>query len=246
MACELSSAYAISSSQMILKSIPVRGFVRAMAATFLLLLAVCAAAQVPAPSRAELERWQLHAEAVTITRDDWGIAHVRGRTDADAVFGMIYAQAEDDFNRVETNYLTALGRLAEAEGESAIWQDLRAAAVHRSGGSAGPLIAASPDWLQRLMNAWADGLNFYLAHPSRRCGHASSPGSSRGWRCRFTEGSIGGDIERIELARARGLLRPAAAAAARAAPAAPTREPRGSNGIAIAPAPTRRTATRCC
>src|ERR1700752_4765260 len=65
------------------------------------------------------------AARVMITRDDWGIAHVRGKTDADAVFGMIYAQAEDDFDRVETNYLSSLGRLAEAEGESALWKDLR-------------------------------------------------------------------------------------------------------------------------
>ena len=62
------------------------------------------------------------AQRVTIIRDDWGIAHVYGKTDADAVFGMVYAQAEDDFNRVETNYLNALGRLAEAEGESAIYR----------------------------------------------------------------------------------------------------------------------------
>ena len=68
---------------------------------------------------------QAEAAHTVIVRDDWGIAHVHGKTDADAVFGMIYAQAEDDFNRVETNYLTALGRLAEAEGESAIYQDLR-------------------------------------------------------------------------------------------------------------------------
>src|SRR6188768_1824080 len=72
-----------------------------------------------------LARWEAEARAVTITRDDWGIAHVHGKTDADAVFGMIYAQAEDDFNRIETNYLTSMGRLAEAEGESAIWRDLR-------------------------------------------------------------------------------------------------------------------------
>src|SRR5690606_32849097 len=65
------------------------------------------------------------AQQATITRDDWGIAHVHGKTDADAVFGMAYAQAEDDFNRVETNYVNAMGRLAEAEGEAAIWQDLR-------------------------------------------------------------------------------------------------------------------------
>ena len=76
-------------------------------------------------SGAEVARWEQQAKNVSIVRDDWGIAHVTGKTDADAVFGMIYAQAEDDFNRIETNYLNALGRLAEAEGESAIWRDLR-------------------------------------------------------------------------------------------------------------------------
>ena len=73
----------------------------------------------------EVARWERQARSVTIIRDDWGIAHVKGQTDADAVFGMIYAQAEDDFNRIETNYLNAMGRLAEAEGESAIYRDLR-------------------------------------------------------------------------------------------------------------------------
>src|ERR1700744_1758091 len=73
----------------------------------------------------EKTRWGQEAAHVRIVRDDWGIAHVGGETDADAVFGMIYAQCEDDFNRVETNYLNAMGRLAEAEGESKIYQDLR-------------------------------------------------------------------------------------------------------------------------
>ena len=107
------------------------------------------------PGAAEQARWQRHAAATTIERDDWGIAHVHGRTDADAVFGMVYAQAEDDFNRVETNYINAMGRLAEAEGESAIWQDLRMklfidpAELQR-------LYGKSPRWLQALMDAWAD------------------------------------------------------------------------------------------
>src|SRR5919109_96872 len=83
------------------------------------------AARPAVPREAELARWEREPRSVTIVRDDWGIPHVRGKTDADAVFGMIYAQAEDDFNRIETNYLDAMGRLAEAEGESAIWQDLR-------------------------------------------------------------------------------------------------------------------------
>ncbi|MBP8274076.1 MAG: penicillin acylase family protein, partial [Acidobacteria bacterium] len=73
----------------------------------------------------EASRWEARARNVTITRDDWGIAHIKGKTDADAIFGMMYAQAEDDFNRVETNFINSQGRLAEAEGESAIWRDLR-------------------------------------------------------------------------------------------------------------------------
>src|SRR5215216_2949472 len=92
---------------------------------FPVVLSAISLIQAPAPGDSSLARWERLARSVTITRDDWGIAHVRGKTDADAVFGMIYAQAEDDFNRIEVNYLTSLGRMAEAAGESAIWQDLR-------------------------------------------------------------------------------------------------------------------------
>src|ERR1700678_1503843 len=110
---------------------------------------------------ADQARWKAEAARVEIVRDDWGVAHVHGRTDADAVFGMIYAQCEDDFTRVEENYLTALGLRAEAEGKAQIWQDLRQKMF------VDPDVlkadyAKSPDWLKTLMNAWADGINYYL------------------------------------------------------------------------------------
>ena len=70
-------------------------------------------------------RWRQRAANVTILRDNWGIAHIYGETDADAVFGMIFAQAEDDFGRIENNYLHGLGWVAQANGEKAIWSDLR-------------------------------------------------------------------------------------------------------------------------
>ena len=91
----------------------------------LVLVTVLVSLAAQAATKPEISRWEKEAADVTIIRDDWGIAHVHGNTDADAVFGMIYAQAEDDFNRVETNYLNAMGRLAETEGESKIYQDLR-------------------------------------------------------------------------------------------------------------------------
>ena len=191
----------------------------------------------------EVARWQQEARSVTIIRDDWGIAHVYGKTDADAVFGMLYAQAEDDFNRVETNYLNGLGRLAEAEGESKVYQDLRIKlfndpAVLKS------QYAASPAWLKTLMNAFADGLNFYLyKHPEvkPRVIRRFEP-----WMALcFTEGSIGGDFERVNLTQLEAFYgktqasrkNPPASDTTLADETQPA-EPTGSNGMAVAPSNT--------
>ncbi|HMI86215.1 MAG TPA: penicillin acylase family protein, partial [Polyangiaceae bacterium] len=134
---------------------------------------------------------------VTIVRDDWGIPHVRGKTDADAVFGLIYAQAEDDFNRIETNYLNAMGRLAEAEGESAVFRDLRMK-LFIDPADLQSKYQDSPPWLKALMNAWADGLNYFLAKNSRISPRVIK--HFEPWMAlSFSEGSIGGDIERISL-----------------------------------------------
>ena len=195
----------------------------------LLLVGTLAGAQ---PRTDEASRWQRQGKAVTITRDDWGIAHVHGRSDADAVFGMAYAQAEDDFNRVETNYLNAMGRLAEAEGESAVWQDLRQK-LFIDPAELQALYARSPDWLQALMNAWADGLNDYLAtHPGV---HPRVIRHFEPWMAlSFTEGSIGGDIERVSLADLAAFYGGARRNVTRVDPAS-WQEPTGSNGVAIAP-----------
>jgi acyl-homoserine-lactone acylase len=203
-----------------------------------LLVLPAAAAQDTAPT--ESARWQREAQGITIVRDDWGIAHVSGRTDADAVFGMIYAQAEDDFNRVETNFINSQGRLAEAEGESAIWRDLRMK-IFIKPEAMKAAYAASPEWLQKLMTAWADGLNFYLStHPGvkpRVIAHFEP------WMAlTFSEGSIGGDIEGVSLPGLEAFYGSASAPAAlrrdAGAHAPADSEPRGSNGIAIHPSNT--------
>jgi acyl-homoserine-lactone acylase len=207
-----------------------------------------------AASPPELARLRAEASRITIARDDWGIAHVHGKSDADAVFGMIYAQAEDDFPRIEANYLTNLGRTAEAEGDKAIWQDLRARLY------VGPAelkadYARSPPAMRKLMDAWADGLNYYLAtHPGV---HPRVLTHFEPWMVMsFTEGSIGGDIERIDLDKLRAFYssspasagegdRPKGGGGAASASFAATlgnpadetndTETQGSNGIAIAP-----------
>src|SRR5882672_4177920 len=209
---------------------------------FLALTLLCA---LSAPGAAEAgtgeaARWRQHAESVRIVRDNWGIAHIYGKSDADAVFGMIYAQAEDDFARIERNYLNGLGRLAQAEGETAIYSDLRQRLFidprrlkqgYRDG----------PDWLKTLMVAWSDGLNYFLSkHPAVAPAviHHYEP-----WMALcFTEGSIGGVIEGIDLRKLQEFYpeqppqpaQPARALGARIETRAETAAG-GSNGFAIAP-----------
>jgi acyl-homoserine-lactone acylase len=184
----------------------------------------------------EQARWRAEAADVTIVRDDWGIAHVSGATDAQAVFGMAYAQAEDDFDRVEANYIDALGRRAEVEGQKAIWRDLRQR-LFIDEADLEARYAASPEWLKTLMAAWADGLNYYLATHLKVTPHLIT--RFEPWMAlSFTEGSIGGDIERAPLRGIEAFYGGERVARLEPALETPRREPDGSNGIAIAPSKT--------
>ncbi len=198
------------------------------------LLLVITACSAPQP-KTEQSRWEAHATNTEIIRDDYGVPHVYGKTDADAVFGLLYAQCEDDFNRIERNYIWAIGRLAEVEGEEALYSDLRAN-LFMTREEAIKYYENSPDWLKKLCVAFADGINYYLyTHPEvqpKLLKHFEP------WMpMYFSEGSIGGDIEQISTKRIKdfyenqtalnlstahnGLIRP------------DDDEPRGSNGFAI-------------
>ena len=206
----------------------------------------------------ELARWEEYAANVTIKRDRWGIPHIYGKSDADTVFGTLYAQAEDDFNRIEVNYLNAMGRLAEAEGSGEIYRDLRMK-LFIDPEVMQEQYEESPEWLRELMDAFADGLNYYLhTHPevTPRVITRFEP-----WMAlTFSEGSIGGDIERVNLDQLQEFYGRGGVAETRTAkldtekqnPASALAmaprveqnktiadgEPRGSNGFAIAPANT--------
>lgn len=202
---------------------------------FILWFSGCAP-ESPAPGNSidpEIARLQARAEGVTIMRDDFGVPHIYGKTDADAVFGMLYAQAEDDFPRIEQNYIWATGRLAEVEGEEAIYSDLRAR-LYMTIDEAKAAYEAAPQWLKDLCDAYADGLNWYLhTHPDvePRLLTRFEP-----WfPMFFSEGSIGGDIESISL---RGIEAFYGGYETELQAASAPREPRfvepkGSNGFAI-------------
>jgi acyl-homoserine-lactone acylase len=74
-------------------------------------------------SKEEAAQLQKQARRVTIIKDKWGVPHVYTKTDADAVFGMMYLQCEEFFEKVENTLITRLGRQAEVDGESELYQD---------------------------------------------------------------------------------------------------------------------------
>ena len=161
---------------------------------YFVLLITFAACSTQQPDN-DLSRWQARAANTEIIRDDFGVPHIYGKTDADAVFGLLYAQCEDDFNRVERNYIWAIGRLAEVEGEELIYSDLRAR-LFMTREEAINNYENSPEWLRKLCDAYADGINYYLhTHPEVKPKLLTR---FEPWMPMYSsEGSIGGDIERV-------------------------------------------------
>ncbi len=182
-----------------------------------------------------VDRLAERAQKVTIIRDDFGVPHIYAKTDADAVFGLLYAQAEDDFKRIERNYVWATGRLAEVEGEQAIFSDLRAR-LFMTVAEAKAAYTGAPDGLKALCDAFADGLNYYLqTHPDVEPMLLTR---FEPWMPMFfSEGSIGGDIEGIPLDGIKAFY--GENQSLESLPETPSqadllKEPTGSNGFAIA------------
>lgn len=206
-----------------------------VSALFAFLLLASCSWKTHLATKPPLDQLAARAQNITIIRDDFGVPHIYAKTDADAVFGLLYAQAEDDFNRIERNYIWATGRLAEVEGEEAIFSDLRAR-LFMTIAEAKAAYADAPDWLKKLCDAYADGLNYYLAtHPDVRPMLLTR---FEPWMPMFfSEGSIGGDIEQISLDGIEAFYGEGLSledfTGARA-DLDVSEEPRGSNGFAIA------------
>lgn len=217
----------------ILHHLPNKPCMRIALSSFLLMIVFATNAQSFTPT--EIARWQAQAKQVNIIRDNYGIPHIYGKTDADAVFGLLYAQCEDDFKRVEMNYIEKLGRLSEVKGEASLYDDLLIKLLIDSTEAVADYNKAQP-WLKKLFNAYADGINFYLyKHPTVKpiMLKRFKPWYALLW----TDGSIGAintaDISTAELKQFYGNDKSAIATAAKN-----TDIETGSNGFAIAPSKT--------
>lgn len=184
---------------------------------------------------AEIARWEAQAKQVTIVRDTYGVPHIYGKTDADAVFGLLYVQCEENFARVERNYLEVLGRQAEADGERMLFADLQMKLIADSADAIRDY-QQSPVWFKKLLDAFADGINYYLyKHPSVK---PKVLQRFEPWfHLMFTDGSVSATrTGGITLDELRNFYGQNATGTAYYMPAPFNDvETRGSNGFAIAP-----------
>jgi acyl-homoserine-lactone acylase len=200
-------------------------------------------------TKTEIVRYQNQAQNVTIIRDTWGIPHVYGKTDADAVFGIMYAQCEDDFNRIEMNYIEKLGRLSEIKGDKYLYNDLQIRLMIDSVEAIADYNKAQP-WLKKLLIAHADGINFYL-HKNPNIKPQIIKKFKPWYPLLWTDGSIGAistaDISIAELKdfyskswlganyKANDISKLAGISSNLAPKQLIIKEPTGSNGFAISP-----------
>ena len=132
-----------------------------------LLLAAAVALSLPLSAAPAIAEAKL-AQAVTIYRDTYGVPHIYGRTDASVVFGLMYAQAEDNFAQLEEDYIRIIGRSAELDGPRGIANDILERA-YETEKRARTHYQSAPTKLRALCDAFAAGLNYYLeTHPETR------------------------------------------------------------------------------
>jgi acyl-homoserine-lactone acylase len=201
---------------------------------FFLLVPLVLCAQ---PTKEEISRWQKQAKNVTIIRDNWGIPHIYGKSDADAVFGLMYAQCEDDFDRVAMNYAEKLGVLSTIKGESKLYDDLLNRIVLDQD-AAQEDYKKAPLWLKKLCESFADGINYYLyKHPEVKSplGRNFQPWYPLLW----TDGSIGAiNTADVSVNDLKNFYGGADAAFSLTANDEPEENATGSNGFAFSPSIT--------
>ena len=185
-------------------------------------------------SKTEVARFKTEAKAVTIIRDNWGIPHIYGKTDANAVFGLMYAECEDNFKGIEQNYLYQLGRQAEVDGEKSLYQDVTLQLVADTTGAIADYRSAAP-WFRHLMDAFADGVNYFLyTHPQVK--PAVFQRFKPWYALMFTDGSVSATVTGgINLNETRNFYSGSGEKIGQVYKPGTDERETGSNGFAIAP-----------
>ena len=172
---------------------------------------------------------QIDPQHVTIVRDSFGIPHIHGGSDAEAEYGLAWAQCEDDFKDVQYALLGAKGRLGVILGKEGVLFDYAVKFL-----SIDTLVDAhyetdlSPHF-KKIVEAFVQGINDYAAaHPDEVLLKDAMPftpkDAIRGYTLNLSLlGGVGMALKAIKEGRIEEFMKP---------------NETGSNAMAIAPSRT--------
>ncbi|MCB9231527.1 MAG: penicillin acylase family protein [Bacteroidia bacterium] len=113
-------------------------------------------------------QYGIDPQNITIARDKWGTPHIFGKTDAEAAYGLAWANSEDNFAVLQEVIVTVTGEAARYKGKEGAISDFF---VHAIG--AKELIeenyetAITPEY-KRYLEGYCQGFNDYAkAHPDQ-------------------------------------------------------------------------------
>ena len=179
---------------------------------------------------------------VQIIRDEWGIPHILGKTDADTAHGLAYAHAEDDFATIQDVFLAVRGKLASEAGLAMAPNDYYVRLIRLWDGLDEKYATLDPKF-RAICQAYTDGLNLYASrHPEKLKRNI--------WPAK-PQDLVAGSIHKLPMmfglhnALAR-LMADAEKASSVASVLNPDQLPIGSNFIAVGPSRSADQATRVC
>ena len=184
------------------------------------------------PAKADLPALLARAERydVQIRRDDWGVPHILGRTNADAAFGLAFAHAEDDFATIQEVTLATRGKLAARNGLKAAPTDYIVSLLGVWKAVDAGYETKLPADVRAVLEGYADGVNLYAAQHPGEVAPGLLPVTGKDIAAGFVFKTpffygLDGELKRLS-----------------DLPADPM--PKGSNGVAVAPSRSADGATR--
>lgn len=108
----------------------------------------------------------INPDSITIVRDKWGVPHIYAKTDAEAAYGLAWANAEDDFKSMQETLLAVRKKLSEVKGKDGAKMDVMAHLIGLDDAVDNAYDTAFSPQFKKVLDAYVTAVNAYAEkHP---------------------------------------------------------------------------------
>ena len=103
---------------------------------------------------------QINPKNIEIVRDQYGVPHIYGKTDAEVAYGLAWAHSEDDFKTIQQGYLAGNGLLSKHIGINGAGADLITQVIESKETVNKLFHTLSPEFV-KVLEGYSAGMNKY-------------------------------------------------------------------------------------